>query len=341
MFAAGEKVRRLTLLQKLEFSPTSSATKMLITNSGKYAITIGSYAAEWLELTEDGKVASSPDAPLRAKAAAKFKLAVTNIAPFNALYEGYKGKKLPTHEVLRDYLSAKKLHVEDLKECIDLFIVNAKFLGLLQMVAGAEMLISIEQVLDELPDASRRSIDAGAKNIVSDTNAPIEGTPEWTKVCFYISPIGTEESEERKHSDLFLNSIVEPALKDQGLKVIRADQIGATGMITAQILEYILKARLVIVDLSFHNPNVFYELAIRHASRLPVIHIMRKNDKIPFDVNQARAIIIDTTDIYTLIPQLETYRSQIATFVRQAVADLNEISNPLTIFCPGFKVTLP
>ena len=89
------------------------------------------------------------------------------------------------------------------------------------------------------------------------------------------------------------------------------------------------------------NPNVFYELAIRHASRLPVVHIIRKSDKIPFDVNQARAITIDTTDIFTLVPQLETFRSQLATFVRQALADSSAVSNPLTVFCPGFKVSLP
>src|SRR2546422_464531 len=52
-YAAGEKVRRLTLLGHLNKSPTSSSTQMLITNSGKYGITKGSFVADWLELTED------------------------------------------------------------------------------------------------------------------------------------------------------------------------------------------------------------------------------------------------------------------------------------------------
>jgi len=343
-FAAGEKVRRLTLLQKMDASPSSSATTMLITNSGKYGITIGSYAAEWIELTETGKIASSRDANPRAKLEARFKLAVQGVAPFKGLYDGYKGKKLPTHEVLKDYLTEQKLKVEDLDECIDLFIVNAKFLGLLQTVAGAQMLLPIEQILDNLPKLSveeSQSTSEIIQHIAGDGGGAKPSTTNWTKICFYITPIGSDDSEQRKHSDLFLNSIVEPALKDLGLKVVRADQIGASGMITSQILEHILKAKLVIVDLSFHNPNVFYELAIRHACRLPVVHIIRKCDKIPFDVNQARAITIDTSDIYSLVPQLETFRSQIATFVRQALADASSVSNPLTVFCPGFKVTLP
>ena len=53
--ASGEKVRRLTLLQQMDKSPNSSTTKMLITNSGKYGITKGSYVAEFLELTPTGK----------------------------------------------------------------------------------------------------------------------------------------------------------------------------------------------------------------------------------------------------------------------------------------------
>src|SRR5262245_13665822 len=118
------------------------------------------------------------------------------------------------------------------------------------------MIIPIEQALDESPKslAPLGSLVSEPSQVSGDGHAKTE-TQDWTKVCFYITPIGSEESEERKHSDLFLNAIVEPALKDQGLKVIRADQIGASGMITSQILEHILKARLVIVDLSFHNPN--------------------------------------------------------------------------------------
>ena len=61
----------------------------------------------------------------------------------------------------------------------------------------------------------------------------------------------------------------------------------------------------------------------------------------PFDVEQMRTIPIDTSGIYSLVPQLETYRSEIATHVRQALASPETVSNPLTVFCPGFTVSLP
>ena len=155
----------------------------------------------------------------------------------------------------------------------------------------------------------------------------------WDEKCFYITPIGEDGSDERRHSDLYLSYLIEPALRGLKLSVVRADQIGNAGLITSQIIEHILKCRLCIVDLSFHNPNVFYEMAIRHASNRPIVQICRKKDRLPFDVGQVRTVIIDDSDIYTLIPNLESYRSEIATQAKGALD--GQSSNPISIFFPG------
>lgn len=89
-YASGEKVRLLTLLKQLDKSTTSSATRMLITNSAKYGLTTGGYMAEWLELTELGYIASSPVSSQREKLEASFKLSIDNIAPFQRLYSEYR-----------------------------------------------------------------------------------------------------------------------------------------------------------------------------------------------------------------------------------------------------------
>jgi hypothetical protein len=342
--ASGEKVRRLTLLKLLDKSPTSSATHMLITNSAKYGLTKGSYAADWLELTEMGSVASNPGAAPREKLKARFDLAIDSIAPFRRLYEEYKGKKLPTHDVLKDVLLETNFDIDKPTECVDLFIVNAKFLGLLQTIAGSETLIPIEQVMDEIPGVQNLGIPSGlpfSADGLPQVDPKVGSKVEWSKTCFVITPIGEEDSETRKHADLFLSALIEPALREFGLNVIRADKIGGAGMITSQILEHVMRSRLAIVDLSYHNPNAFYEMAIRHACRMPVIQIIRRQDKLPFDVNQVRTVVIDTTDIYTLVPKLETYRSEIATQVRAVLEDGNVMSNPISVFFPGFAVTIP
>ena len=137
-----------------------------------------------------------------------------------------------------------------------------------------------------------------------------------------------------------MEAIVEPALKQIGLEVKRADHIDKPGTITKQIIEYISKAKLVIADLSFHNPNVFYELALRHAFRLPTVQIIRKADRIPFDLNQTRTITIDTTDIYSLVPKIETYRSEIANQVRQVLNDPDAVDNPIVTVFPKLNIKI-
>jgi hypothetical protein len=123
------------------------------------------------------------------------------------------------------------------------------------------------------------------------------------------------------------------------LNVVRADAIGQPGIITRQILEYILRSKLVIADLSFHNPNVFYELALRHMVRLPIAQIIRKADHIPFDINQMRTIVIDDSDIYTFVPNIEVYRSEVAAQARRALEPEYEIDTPISVYFPGLKAT--
>ena len=139
-----------------------------------------------------------------------------------------------------------------------------------------------------------------------------------------------------------MNYVVEPAIAalKLDLKIVRADLIEKSGMIGPQIMEHVLRSRLVIVDLSFQNPNVFYELCLRHVSGLPTVHIIRQADKIPFDIQQCRTIQIDTTDIYSLVPKLETYKAEIAQQARRALE--NEMGeNPVTVYFPGLKLTIP
>ena len=342
--ASGERVARLTLLKQMNLSPTSSSTQILITSSGKYGITKGSYAAEHLELTPVGRTASDSTSAARARTQARFDLAIKGQKPFDALYTKYRGKKLPSHNIMKDVLKEAKLAISDEKECIDTFVVNAKFIGLLQTIAGSETLVPIETLLEELPDNPRSgsvaTVSSGSEGGVSSNGSVTRSQVQWENICFYITPIGSEDSEERKHSDLFLSSIIEPALAGIGLDVVRADQIGQPGMITSQILEHILRARLIVADLSYHNPNVFYEMALRHATKLPIVQISRRADRLPFDVNQVRTISIDTTDIYTLIPKLETYRSEVASQVRAAL-DGQSTGNPISVFFPGLSVTVP
>src|SRR5690606_17307084 len=148
------------------------------------------------------------------------------------------------------------------------------------------------------------------------------------------------DSDQRKHSNLFPENIADPAIQTVGLKVVRADQIDNPGMITRQIIEYLFRSRLVVADLSYSNANVFYELALRHAIRLPIVQIIRYGDPIPFDINQMRTVTIDNRDIYTLLPNVELYKSEIASQARRALDAGVEVDTPVSMYFPQARLTI-
>jgi len=116
-------------------------------------------------------------------------------------------------------------------------------------------------------------------------------------ICFVISPIGKDGSEIRARSDKVLKHIITPVADECGYDVIRADNISEPGMITTQIVNHILNDHMVVADLTDHNANVFYELAVRHAVRKPYVQIIQTGQIIPFDVAGMRTISVDHTDL--------------------------------------------
>jgi hypothetical protein len=331
--SSGRPIRRLTLFDQLGKAPESGPSRQLITNSAKYGLIKGSYQSEYLELTTDGAIASDDDAPPRDRVRAQAKLAIENISVFKSLYERFAGNKLPAKQVLVDAVKEDGLSEDLAEEAVDTFIVNLKFVGLLKTLSGAERIVTVDHLIDSLPtpDEDLKVINRASEptTATSPKTASISVEPSsFDNICFYVTPIGEEGSEIRKHSDLFLGSLVEPAVDPFKLQVIRADRIDKPGMITRQI----------VADLSFHNPNVFYELAIRHTMRLPTVQIIRKQDLIPFDLGQVRTIQIDSSDIYSFVPKIESYRAEISNQVRRSLDDPDAVDNPLTTFYPNLRV---
>lgn len=336
---AGQPIRRLTLFEALNKSPDSSTSGQLITSSSQYGISTGSYRAESLALTPKGKVASDPASPGREKIAAQFELAIDSIAPFKAIFERYVGSRLPTSEVLRDAAEEADVPEEHVSECVETFLANARELGLIRTIAGSEHLVSLDAVLEGLAPKTESFPVSGAGSAVAPPTQAVPLAPpteDLSKVCFIVSPIGDEDSEERRHADLVLGSLIEPAPDELGLVAVRPDKISKPGLITSQVIDHLVRAKLVIADLSFNNPNVFYELALRHATRKPLVQIIRKGDKLPFDVNQFRTVELDMTDIYTLVPKIDLYRQEISRQCRTASADDQGSENPLVNFYPTF-----
>ncbi|QLH83417.1 nucleoside 2-deoxyribosyltransferase [Halosimplex pelagicum] len=113
------------------------------------------------------------------------------------------------------------------------------------------------------------------------------------KECFVICPIGSEGSEIRERSDKLMEYIITDAVSEFGYSTLRSDEMSEPGSITSQIIQKTIESELVIADLTNHNPNVFYELALRHATAKPYIQLIDKKQSIPFDISDLRTINYD------------------------------------------------
>jgi hypothetical protein len=147
-----------------------------------------------------------------------------------------------------------------------------------------------------------------------------------TSTCFVIAPIGEDESETRKRSDKMLKYVIAPVAEEQGYEPVRADQISEPGLITSQVIQHVADDDLVIADLSERNPNVFYELALRHALKKPLVQLMAKGERIPFDVAGMRTIEIDINDL----DSVESAKQSLSEQIKAVVRDPEAIDTPIS-----------
>jgi hypothetical protein len=150
---------------------------------------------------------------------------------------------------------------------------------------------------------------------------------ESKRVCFVIAPIGEEHSEVRRRSDQVRAHVIAPAVSDCRYEPIRADKISEPGLITSQVIQHLLEDALVVADLSGRNANVFYELAVRHAVRKPVVQLIQAGEPIPFDVAQSRTIQVDHHDPDSVARAKE----ELTTQIKAVEADPSKVDTPISV----------
>jgi len=152
----------------------------------------------------------------------------------------------------------------------------------------------------------------------------IEALPK-LKECFIITPIGELNSETFIKANGLINSVIKPVLSQFGFEAIAAHHINNSGSINNQIIKKILECELVIANLTGLNPNVMYELAIRHSARLPVVIMCEKGitPRLPFDITDQRTIFYDDS-----LAGSEIAKPILQSFIAAALED-TKIDNPI------------
>lgn len=318
-------------------------TKYLIWGAQAYDLLVKD--GDNLALSETGRKFFAPNYPEERQEALLKAITIPTI--LSKFYSEYDGKLLPEDDFLDNVLENRfgipRDRVEESKHII---LANAQFAGVIISHPNGKrsirLTVSPRTDIQEPAEALNQQQAGTTEAAEGSSAARLMANPE--SLCFYITPIGDEGTEVRRHADMLMRHLVEPAFESFGLKVVRADRIEKSGLISQQIFEHIVSAKFCVADLSFGNPNAFYELGVRHMTKLPTIQIIRKGDKIPFDVSQGRTITVDMSDIYTIMDRMESARKELVEHIKNYL-DSTEKSrsddNPVSVYLPNLLVRLP
>jgi tetratricopeptide (TPR) repeat protein len=118
-------------------------------------------------------------------------------------------------------------------------------------------------------------------------------------LCFVLMPFGikTDVLGRPTNFDAVYQRIIAPAIQMAGLDPVRADEERIGGTIHKPMFERLMMCPYAVADITGANPNVYYELGIRHALRPRATVVMfSQGTVLPFDVALLRGIPYHTDE---------------------------------------------
>jgi cold shock CspA family protein len=138
--------------------------------------------------------------------------------------------------------------------------------------------------------------------------------------CFVVMPFGRTPEESRWFSGWY-QLVIKEAVTAAGYEPVLAAAQERPNAINDEIRAHLAFDPMVVVDLggvgpeSDPNPNVMYELGIRHALNLPAVIMAWAGQRLPFDISNQR-VIMERRDLI----EVPMNRRKLTTFIREATA---------------------
>lgn len=158
-------------------------------------------------------------------------------------------------------------------------------------------------------------------------------------LLFVAMPFGKKPDSSGRYEidfDDIYERAIRPAAEGAGVDIVRADEEAYGGLIHVPMYERLLLAEIVLADLTLANPNVFYELGVRHAARpRSTILMFAKESALPFDLKPMRAIPYDLTDGKLSDDKLPSLLNTLQEKIESAKSNTEYTDSPLFQLLPG------
>jgi O-acetyl-ADP-ribose deacetylase (regulator of RNase III) len=156
------------------------------------------------------------------------------------------------------------------------------------------------------------------------------------KKCFVIMPFGEKKDLDGKpiNFDKIYTDFIKDAVAELGIECVRCDEIAETGWIHSKMFRHIFEADVAIVDITSLNPNVFYELGIRHALNKHVTVLIRKaGTPTPFNIQGFQMMEYNPESAESIA----NGKQRICEFIKNGLAS-QDVDSPLYEVLDNLKV---
>ena len=256
----------------------------LLRSANQYGLVDGTGPTARISLDKSGQDIVAPSSPQQ-RTEGLF-AAFRHVKDFDDVEKFYGGKAIPEDEFFLNTLTREfKIPRDRAETFAKVFTTNLSYLrsfsvGSLTANSGTDRQSETVPTITITPIDKVPSVAA----VIKETRGR-----EFLETCFVMMPFG--EWFDRYYQEIYV-----PAIRDAGFEPVRADELFTTGSVVEQIWEEIVKAKLLLADLSGKNPNVFYELGLAHAGVKPVIFTASRVEDVPFDLRHLRVIIYEVQE---------------------------------------------
>lgn len=165
---------------------------------------------------------------------------------------------------------------------------------------------------------------------------------DYKAMCFIDMPFG-KKTDLATGIEIDFDKIyqlaIKPAIEEVGLEPLRGDEELTGGIIHTTMFARLLLSEYVVADLTLANPNVFYELGIRHAAKpFTTVPIYANTHPLPFDVAMVRAIGYHLENGILSEEAIWNLKSELMKRIQQAINGPPANDSPLFELIPKFPV---
>lgn len=143
----------------------------------------------------------------------------------------------------------------------------------------------------------------------------VDYMPRAKKICLFIAPRAKEpEGRIIQSSDQVYENIVKQAAKKCGYYARRVDKLpGASERTVSKIFRHLYIVPMVVADLTGLDPNVLYELGIRHGLGKPIVPLIQKGHKLPSDIFDVPTVLVNLK-----VNEIKESRKKLAAKIKEA-----------------------